>query len=298
MKIQMSLPVFILAAAGTPSSVSAIKGAKDNKAAAEGNFEIQPRRLRALKSTQGQGSVARDGLIEIKPCVPWSSVSSAQTTNPQTDSACVSNPPSTGGCCRDYHWLLWDATNSYPYVPCICNDITQDPNSFVPSTLPPFSSNPGPSNNGPGHRRKLEKPTPNGNDDVEKDENKRELKKGPSARNGNIESEGLKEIRPCVPWSSITEAQKTNAESDSVCATNDPSTKTGGCCRAFVYLLWDDNNSYPNVDCICNDITQDPSNFMSDTNPPIDISGTVSDPIYTGQDHGKMRRGLASSASN
>ncbi|CAB9523682.1 expressed unknown protein [Seminavis robusta] len=287
MKIQMSLPFFILAAAGVPNSVSAIKGASA-KIAVEDNHEIQPRRLRALKSNKG--SVARDGLIEIKPCVPWSSVSEAQKTNPQTQHSCASNPPSTGGCCRDYHWLLWDTTNSYPYVPCICNDMTQDPASFVPSTLPPFSSN-------NGNRHMLEEPTPNSKDDAEKDNN-RMLQKKPSGRNGNVESEGLKEIRPCIPWSSITEAQKTNAESDSVCATNAASTKTGGCCRAFVYLLWDDNNSYPNVDCICNDITQDPANFVSDTNPPIDISGTVSELRNTEKDHGKMRRGLGSSASN
>ncbi|CAB9516431.1 expressed unknown protein [Seminavis robusta] len=142
MKIQMSLLLFMLAAAVVPNSASGLKGAK-GKAVPEESLEIPSNRLRALKkgssggNSSSRGSVASGGLIEINPCVPWSSVHEAQKTNPQTDNSCASNPPQNGGCCRNYHWLLWDSDNKYPYVPCICNAITQDPNNFVPDTLSP-----------------------------------------------------------------------------------------------------------------------------------------------------------------
>ena len=76
------------------------------------------------------------GLLETKPCVDWSSITEDQKSSSHTDSECASNPPSSGGCCRSYHWLRWDSTNAFPYVPCICNSATRDPTTFTPDTLP------------------------------------------------------------------------------------------------------------------------------------------------------------------
>ena len=96
-------------------------------------------RLRGLKKRGGgSGSVANDGLIEAHSCVAWEKIPESQRTSPNGDSECSTNSCSNG-CCRAYHWLLCDSTNSFPTLPCVCNDLTQNPENFVPYSFPPIS---------------------------------------------------------------------------------------------------------------------------------------------------------------
>ena len=66
---------------------------------------------------------------EKKPCVPFSSVSDTQKFHENSDGSCADNE--CGGCCRSYHWLLCDEGDSFPSVPCICNENTRDPTTFT-----------------------------------------------------------------------------------------------------------------------------------------------------------------------
>lgn len=101
-------------------------------------FAAPPQRLRNLKKSSGNGSVERDGLLEIKPCVSMEKITDSQKEDyfGNGDAMCNTNQ-CDGGCCRAYNWLLCDTANLYPYVPCICNDMTQDPEEYTASTLPP-----------------------------------------------------------------------------------------------------------------------------------------------------------------
>jgi hypothetical protein len=112
-------------------------------AIAEDDGMIPPaNRLRGLKKTNGQsgsgGSVANDGLKEVHPCVPWEQVSDYQKTSTNGDSECTTNSCSNG-CCRAYHWLLCDTTNSFPTLQCVCNGLTQNPANFTRYTSAPVS---------------------------------------------------------------------------------------------------------------------------------------------------------------
>ena len=104
-------------------------------------YSVPPQMLRNLKQATGNGSVARDGLHEIRPCVSMSKITDSQKQDiwGNGDKTCNTNV-CAGGCCRAYNWLKCDTTNSFPYVPCICNGInTQDPTNFVAWKRPPQS---------------------------------------------------------------------------------------------------------------------------------------------------------------
>ena len=50
---------------------------------------------------------------------------------------------------------------------------------------------------------------------------------------------GLMEMKPCVPWSTISEPLRNNAWGEKTCATN---TCPNGCCRAYSWLKCDEGN--------------------------------------------------------
>ena len=80
-------------------------------------------------------------VIEQLACVPFDGSIIIHSEHPSTDATCRTNT-CPNGCCRSYWWLMCDESNSYPFAPCVCNENTQDPESFVsnkPPTPPPIS---------------------------------------------------------------------------------------------------------------------------------------------------------------
>mmetsp|Transcript_114638 Transcript_114638/g.171459 ORF Transcript_114638/g.171459 Transcript_114638/m.171459 type:complete len:184 (-) Transcript_114638:157-708(-) len=75
---------------------------------------------------------------------------------------------------------------------------------------------------------------------------RRELKSDDGGGGGPLEEQEL-----CVPFEDATVAISNTAAGDT-CLTN---TCPGGCCRLFNYLECDDDNTYPHLRCVCNDIT-------------------------------------------
>jgi len=104
------------------------------------------------QNTFVSGSVANDGLLERNPCIAFDQLPVGSLENAASDSECLTNA-CEGGCCRRYNWLICDTTNGHPRLQCVCNAITQDPNSFTASALPevtvPYAVSSGSSGTAP-----------------------------------------------------------------------------------------------------------------------------------------------------
>lgn len=57
---------------------------------------------------------------------------------------------------------------------------------------------------------------------------------------------GIMERKPCIPFELIREGQKTHSLADPECNTN---SCNGGCCRAYNWLLCDEDSSFAYVPC-------------------------------------------------
>jgi hypothetical protein len=70
------------------------------------------------------------GVKENHPCKPWLNTfvqAAATSVNDYGESSLQCNQGnecSSGGCCRVYNYLLCDADNDYPHMPCVCGATT------------------------------------------------------------------------------------------------------------------------------------------------------------------------------
>jgi hypothetical protein len=128
------------------SCVSAVKGTSKTLSKEESNQSI-----RRLQSTYPPYI---EPIFESKPCVEFSQITEEQWTNARTDESCQTN--SCGdGCCRDFPgFVICDTANTFMQIPCVCNALTKDPNSFTPDTALDVNVPPYPSyNNNIGNRK-------------------------------------------------------------------------------------------------------------------------------------------------
>jgi hypothetical protein len=68
-------------------------------------------------------TVSSFGVYEPMPCLDPSRVP-AYLIDATSDSRCTSNVALTAGCCRMFHGLVYDDSNEFPHLQCVCGATT------------------------------------------------------------------------------------------------------------------------------------------------------------------------------
>ena len=110
-----------------------------------------------------------------------------------------------------------------------------------------------------------------GNDKKKDDKKKKKNEKGgggkqrfPDFNTGTNDGYSVAENHACVPFNENMQGRASMSLSDDACRTN---SCGGGCCRVYHWLICDEDNSMPQLACVCNENTRPPPT-NAPTNPP------------------------------
>ena len=76
-------------------------------------------------------TISACGVAEQRPCLNPNKVVQSAIDNQQTSLACRFG--TCVGCCRYFNYLFCDTQNSFPHLPCLCNEYTYGGNPFAAS---------------------------------------------------------------------------------------------------------------------------------------------------------------------
>ncbi|CAB9522161.1 Polymorphic outer membrane protein [Seminavis robusta] len=255
-------------------------------------------------------------LIETEACRELGDDMQSRTNHPNSDPVCLTNSCSRG-CCRVYWWFVCDENNDFKHIPCVCNDNTQDPESFVPNDHPAevaVTSTPTalvgeeyqltsiptvePSAKvvTPSHPTAVLSATPTPTEAAGE-----ELSIGPTTSSPDATSaveptsvrpmKALIERVACRNFEEDLETRMDHPSSDQVCLTN---SCNHGCCRVYWWFVCDEDNEFSFVPCVCNENTQDPNNFVKYEEPDDSVephricqAGTIFHNLAGYEDHTK-----------